>query len=120
MRIRWCANERRAEIMRILNSNRRDTMSNLAFRFGVSIRTICYDIEILMASYPIETVRGKGGCVQLAEGYNTYQNFLSQDQQETLIEIFPLLNERQSDVIYGLLLACGSKRNKERIDGLIS
>jgi predicted DNA-binding transcriptional regulator YafY len=117
--IKWSVNDRRAEIMRILESRRSETMFNLAFQFGVSIRTINYDIDSLMSSHPIETVRGKGGCVKLAEGYRTYQKILSQEQQETLIEIIPLISKRQATVIIGLLLAHGSKPNQKRIDGLI-
>ena len=113
------AYERRAEIMRILEGRRHEKMSNLAFQFGVTRRTICTDIEILMASYPIETAKGRHGCVKLQDGYATYQNFLSDEQQKTLLEIFPLLNKQQSKVIAGLLYAHGSKCNRERIEGLI-
>jgi len=116
---RWRTDERRAEIIRILESRRRETMSNLAFIFNVSVRTICYDIDILTALHPIETVRGKGGCVKLSEDYRSYQNILSDEQQEVLIEITPLLNKRQAVVVQELLRAYGSKRNMERIDGLI-
>jgi len=116
---KWSVEERRAEIMRILESGRRDTMSNFAFHFGVSIRTIRYDIDFLTTIYPIETLRGKGGCVKLMDGYRQYQNVLSEEQQETLIEIIPLISKRQAEVIKGLLVAFGSKPNKERIDGLI-
>ena len=113
------ANERRAEIMRILESRREEKMSNLAFYFNVTRKTICTDIEILMTSFPIETVQGRYGCVRLMDGYAMYQGFLSEEQQQTLIEIFPLLDKQQSGVIFGLLRANGSKRNKERIEGLI-
>ena len=94
-------------------------MSNLAFMFGVSIRTICYDIDVLTALHPIETQRGKGGCVKLLDDYHSFQNILSDEQQEVLIEITPLLNKRQAVVVQELLRAYGSKRNMERIDGLI-
>jgi len=117
--IKWSVNERRAEIVRILESRRRETMSNLAFQFGVSVRTINYDIDNLAASHPIETVRGKGGCVKLMDGSRTYQNILSREQQETLIEIIPLISKQQAGVIKALLTAHGSRLNKERIDGLI-
>ena len=116
---RQCANERRAEIMRILESRREEKMSNLAFQFGVTRQTICADIAILMASYPILTERGKYGGVKLEAGYAMYQSFLSEEQQEVLFEIFPMLSDRQSEVIAGLLYAHGSKKNRERIKGLI-
>ena len=113
------ANERRAEIMRILESRRQEKMINLASQFDVTRKTICTDIEILMASYPILTVKGKYGCVKLEDGYATYQRFLSDEQQETLLEIIPMLSKKQSKVIAGLLYAHGSMRYRERIEGLI-
>jgi len=113
---KWKANERRAEIMRILESRRQETMANFAFHFDVSIRTICYDIDSLMALYPIKTVQGNNGCVKPEDGYAMYQSFLSEEQQETLLEIFPMLSEAQSKVIAGLLRAHGSRHNMERIE----
>ena len=116
---KWSVEERRAEIMRVLESSRQETMSNLAHLFGVSIRTIGYDIDFLTILHPLETVRGRGGCVKLQENYRIHQRILSQEQQEVLIEIIPLINKRQAHVIRGLLVAYGSKQNCERLDGLI-
>lgn len=116
---KWSVDERRAEIMRILVSRRRETMSNFAHQFGVSIRTINYDIDALTALHPIETVRGRGGCVKLMDNYRIYQNILSEEQQEVLFEIIPLISKRQGTVVRDLLIAHGSKLNQERIDGLI-
>jgi len=107
---RWTASERRDEIVRILVGGAAETMSNLAFMFGVSVRTICYDIDILTASYPIETVRGNGGHVKMSDEYRPYQNLFSKKQHETLAEIMPLLNSEQAEVIQGLLRAYGSRQ----------
>ena len=112
-------NERRYEIMRTLEGIRVTKMSNLAAQFKVTRQTIQNDITILMASFPIETVRGRYGYVKLQDGYAMYQSFLSEEQQEVLFEIFPTLDERQAEIIRGLLIANGSRRNKERIEGLI-
>jgi predicted DNA-binding transcriptional regulator YafY len=54
-------NERRMEIIEALCRRRQDTMANLAAEFGVSVRTIKNDIDILSLSYPIETIRGRYG-----------------------------------------------------------
>jgi len=63
-------NERRMEIIEALCRRRQDTMANLAAEFGVSVRTIKNDIDILSLSYPIETIRGRyGGGVRVADGY---------------------------------------------------
>lgn len=45
------ANERRAEIMRILASRRRETMNELAVEFGVAVRTIHRDVSALTIEY---------------------------------------------------------------------
>ena len=57
--------------------------------------------------------------MKLQNGYATYKSILSEEHQEVLFEIFPKLDERQAEVIQGLLLSNGSRRNKERIEGLI-
>ena len=40
--------ERRDEILHVLYIRRRENIANLAVEFGVSVRTIKYDIEALM------------------------------------------------------------------------
>ena len=49
------ANERRAEIMRIMTARRCATMPELAQEFAVTTRTIRNDIVALTADYPLET-----------------------------------------------------------------
>lgn len=51
------SNERRNALLEILSMRRFETLENLAFEFGVSKRTIRYDIEILSLTYPIYTVQ---------------------------------------------------------------
>lgn len=78
-------NERRMEIIEALCRRRQDTMSNLAIEFGVSVRTIKNDIDILSLSYPIETIRGRyGGGVRVADGYYLHKKYLKPEQQELL------------------------------------
>ena len=57
------ANERRAEIMRIMTARRQESMGRLALELGVTRRTIRSDITALTIDYPLETQRGNGGCV---------------------------------------------------------
>lgn len=62
--------ERRQKLLEVLCLRRYDTCANLAREFHVCQRTIRYDIEALMCSYPIETVHGgRHGCVRVMEGY---------------------------------------------------
>ena len=46
------SDERRQAIINLLCQRRHETMKNLASEFGVSVRTICYDIEMLSLTYP--------------------------------------------------------------------
>lgn len=59
--------ERRNEIMRILTVRRCETAARLASELGVSVSTIYRDILALTCEYPLDTRRGNGGCIQLAE-----------------------------------------------------
>lgn len=62
--------ERRDEILRVIYTRRRESIANLAVEFGVSVRTIKYDIEALMCLHPIETVRDRyGGCVKVLDWF---------------------------------------------------
>lgn len=57
--------ERRLEILKILCRRRHKTMRNLASEFGVSVRTVKRDIEVLSITEPVYTRFGKygGGCM---------------------------------------------------------
>jgi DeoR/GlpR family transcriptional regulator of sugar metabolism len=78
-------NERRKEIMETLCQRRHETMKNLAFQFGVSVRTIKNDIDILSLSYPLITMRGRyGGGVKVIDGFNMNRKYLNPQQQELL------------------------------------
>ena len=79
------ANERRAEIMRILNGRRWDTIPNLAAELQVSRSTVNRDILALMQDYPLETYQGNGGGVGLPGWYRLSKAILSRNQQEALI-----------------------------------
>lgn len=78
-------NERRLEIMETLCHRRHETMENLAFEFGVSVRTIRNDIDHLSISYPLETVRGRyGGGVKVMDGFYMNRKYLNLDQKDLL------------------------------------
>ena len=78
-------NERRQEIMETLCHRRQETMNNLAFEFGVSIRTIRNDIDILSLSYPLETVRVRyGGGVRVMDGFYMNRKYLKPEQRDLL------------------------------------
>lgn len=78
-------NERRMEIIETLCYRRQETMANLAFEFGVSVRTIRNDIDHLSLSYPLETIRGRyGGGVRVMDGFYLDRKYFKPEQQELL------------------------------------
>ena len=82
------ANERRAEIMRIMVARRQENMQVLAAELGVTDRTIRNDILVLTAEYPLETTRGNGGGVRIADWYHPHKNIFSQadDEQKKVLD----------------------------------
>ncbi len=114
------ANERRAEIMRILISRRNETMKKLANELGVTDRTIRSDINILTVDYPLDTVRGNGGCVKVADWYHPHKNILNKKQQSVLISLIRKADEHEQIVLREMLAEYGSPSlrnfyyNKER------
>lgn len=65
--------ERRRAIMEVLCARRHETRGNLAFEFGVSKRTIEYDVQSLSLEYPIYTTQGKGGGIHVVAGFELKQ-----------------------------------------------
>ena len=68
---------RRTEIINILIIRRHTTANELAQEFGVSIRTIQYDIQALTPVYPIYTKQGENGGIFIREDYKPYANSLT-------------------------------------------
>ncbi len=104
------ANERRAEIMRIMVARRQESMQVLARELGVSDRTIRTDILALTAEYPLETVRGNGGGVRIADWYHPHKNILSKEQISVLEQLFPQANDEQKRVLDQMLREYGSNK----------
>ena len=77
--------ERRQALIELLCERRYEKISNLAFEFGVSWRTICRDIQELSLSYPFYTdcSRGKAG-VYIEEGYYLGKQYLREDEEELI------------------------------------
>ncbi|MBP3652535.1 MAG: DeoR family transcriptional regulator [Clostridia bacterium] len=85
--------ERREAIREYLFSERFANIENLANEFGVSKRTIRYDVEALTCLYPVETVRGRyGGGVKLADWYHPSRSKLAPEQMALLKKLAPSLN----------------------------
>lgn len=104
--------DRRRELLEVLCRRRYDTCENLAHEFHVSKRTIYSDIELLMCSYPIETVRGHGGGFKIAEGFYLYcknhcmtaNRTLTDDRVELLLRVGERLDGNDLSVLNSILL----------------
>lgn len=88
----------------ILCKRRYDTISNLAQEFGVSVRTIKYDIEELTLAHPIETIRGRyGEGVRVSDGYYADKKYLDLEQINLLKKLYPLLSESDKKIMDSIL-----------------
>jgi len=84
---------RRKEIIDILMLRRRTTAGALAKEFGVSVRTIQYDIQALSPLYPIYTKQGNEGGIYIRENYLPYANTLSDFELQALSEMVEITQE---------------------------
>ena len=109
------ANERRAEIMRILTARRSETAPRLARELGVSVCTVRRDILILTVDYPLETQQGNGGCVKVADWYHPHRSILSGEQQRALSQMIEIGNEQQAKVLREMLAEYGSPKYRQTL-----
>ena len=107
------ANERRAEIMRIMTARRQESMGRLALELGVTRRTISSDITALTVDYPLETKQGNGGCVKVADWYHPHRNLLNEEQQRTLSQLMESATEQQAEVLREMLVEYGSPKYRQ-------
>ena len=106
------ASERREEIMRIMTARRNVTAPQLARELKVSVNTIRRDILILTVDYPLETQRGNGGCVKVADWYHPHRNILSCEQQRVLSELISGCDAYQANVLRQMLTEYGSSQHR--------
>ncbi len=98
------AAERRKAVLEALCTRRHDTYENLAREFGVSTRTVQRDVEELMCSYPLKTVRGRyGGGVEVEEGFYLTRKTLTPKETELLRRLRTQLEKEDRKTIDGIL-----------------
>lgn len=95
--------ERRMEILETLCRRRNDTVENLANEFGVSKRTIKYDIEYLSLSYPVYTVQGNGGGIYISDGYRLGRKYLTETQSNLLEKLSARLTGEDLETMKSIL-----------------
>lgn len=101
------ANERRAEMIRILLGARQTTIPRLAGDLRASVSTIKRDILVLTVDegYPIDTVQGNGGGIILRDFKHPHKRILSQEQIRVLTELAQSANPHQAEILNGILRA---------------
>ena len=112
--------ERRQEIIRILIARRSETAPHLARELGVCLNTIRTDIKTLTREFPLETSRGNGGCVRVAEWYHPHRNILSREQQAVLSLLMESATEQQREVLRQMLVEYGSPKTRQMMNGGIN
>ena len=105
------ADERRRAIWEAIRVRRHDKIQNLAFEFGVSRRTIEYDVERLSLHYPLYTTKGTGGGVHVADWYKPDQKCLSEKEQQFLEQIGNSLSGNQKAMIDSIIKKFGIQRS---------
>lgn len=98
---------RRTEIINILIIRRHATANELAQEFGVSIRTIQYDIQALTPVYPIYTKQGENGGIFIREDYKPYANSLTPMEVAALHELYDWTEGIHKKVLFQVLRKYG-------------
>ncbi len=84
--------ERRNLIMKALCRRRHDTVGNLADEFGVSVRTICRDIEALSLTEPIYTQSGRySGGIYVVDDYYIDRIYMTNEEITVLQKAYNCL-----------------------------
>ena len=74
--------ERLFEIVFILLNQKRTTAQELAKKFGVSVRTIYRDMDILSsAGIPVYTMQGTGGGIFIDESFTINKSIYNKDKR---------------------------------------
>ena len=101
------AKERRKAILEVLCTRRHETRENLAFEFGVSKRTIEYDIMYLSLEYPVYTTQGNGGGIHIMDGYHLNRPCMNDKQMALLQKVLLTLSGEDKDTMQEIIKIYG-------------
>lgn len=107
------ASERRNAILEDLCMRRYEKVSNLAFQFGVSEKTIRRDILTLSLEYPIYTAQGNGGGIYVDKNFRLGRVYLKNEQQELLERLLPGLDGKDAELMKAILKTFGLEGAKK-------
>ena len=103
------ASERRMAIWHTLCTQRQVTIAFLAAKYGVSARTIRYDVEVLSRSYPIETRAGKNGGIKVADWFHPGNDLLQPEQMDLLLKLSREMDGDDAIVMRDIIAALSVK-----------
>ena len=104
------AAERRQAILEVLCLRRHETRENLANEFGVSKRTIEYDVLNLMLTYPVFTIQGNGGGIYVTDDFRLNRPKMNEKQTELLQRILPTLSGEDKETMQNIINIYGGRK----------
>lgn len=101
------ASERRQAILEVLCMRRHETRENLATEFGVSKRTIEYDVLQLSLEYPVYTTQGNGGGIHVMDDYRLDRPRMNEKQTALLNKVLLTLSEEDAETMKQIINTYG-------------
>lgn len=101
------AAERRQAILEVLCMRRHETRENLANEFGVSKRTIEYDVLELSLVYPVYTTQGNGGGIHVVDGFRLNKPRMNERQTALLKKLLPALSGEDKETMQEIIKIYG-------------
>ncbi len=106
------AAERRQAILEVLCLRRHETRENLANEFGVSKRTIEYDVLNLMLTYPVYTVQGNGGGIYVTDNFRLDRPRMNEKQTALLQKVLLTLSGEDKETMQNIINIYGGRKNE--------
>lgn len=106
------AAERRQAILEVLCLRRHETRENLANEFGVSKRTIEYDVLNLMLTYPVYTVQGNGGGIYVTDNFRLDRPRMNEKQTALLLKVLLTLSGEDKETMQNIINIYGGRKNE--------
>ena len=104
------ASERRQAILEVLSLRRHETRENLANEFGVSKRTIEYDVLNLMLTYPVYTVQGNGGGIYVTDNFRLDRPRMNEKQTALLQKVLLTLSGEDRETMQNIINIYGGRK----------
>ena len=104
------ASERRQAILEVLCQRRHETRENLAFEFGVSKRTIEYDVLELSLAYPVYTTQGNGGGIHVVDGFRLDKPCMTDKQTALLEKVLLTLSGEDKETMGTIIKIYGGRK----------